>query len=227
MKRRKGSAAGTTLRSPSDERRRLMMFGPDQLADVGLLALVLRGDKPAERAHLLLHDAGGLLGLDRALPQRLARIPGVGPAAAAAVVAALELGRRMATLAVPYAQTIEGPEDVAGFLRASIGAAPQESFLVLGLDVRRRLQLVRTVAMGSLCAVNVHPREVFRPLVHAGVHGVILVHNHPSGEAEPSDADVLLTHRIAEVGHVIGIAVLDHLVVTRSAVVSMADRGHV
>lgn len=206
-------------------RERMMLFGREQLADVELLALVLGGGHAVNRALTLLQDAGGLLGIDRASPQQLCRTPGVGLAGATAICAALELGRRVAQLQVPYARSIEGPDDVAAFLRASIGASSQETFLVLGLDVRQRLQMIRTIAVGSLCSVQVHPREVFRPLVQAGMHAVILVHNHPSGEPEPSDADVMLTHRMSEIGRLLGIPVLDHLVVTRDATVSLAELG--
>lgn len=202
-----------------------MLFGREQLADVELLALILGGGHAINRALALLQDAGGLLGLDRADPQQLCRTAGVGLASATAICAALELGRRVAQLQIPYARTISCPDDVADFLRATIGKSSQETFLVLGLDVRQRLQLIRTVAMGSLASVQVHPREVFRPLVQAGMHAVILVHNHPSGEPEPSDADVVLTHRMAEVGRVLGIPVLDHIVVTRTSTVSLAELG--
>lgn len=202
-----------------------MLFGREQLADVELLALVLGGGHAINRAVALLQDAGGLIGLDRADPQELCRTSGVGLAGATAICAALELGRRVAQLQVPYARAIGGPDDVAEFLRASIGASLQETFLVLGLDVRQRLQMIRTIAKGSLASVQVHPREVFRPLVQAGMHAVILVHNHPSGEAEPSEADVSLTLRMAEVGRLLGIPVLDHIVVTRTSAVSLAELG--
>lgn len=214
------------LETPHERpRERMMLFGREQLSDVELLALVLGGGHAITRALALLHDAGGLLGLDRADPQQLCRTAGVGLASATAICAALELGRRVAQLQVPYARTIAGPDDVAEFLRASIGASAQEMFLVLGLDVRQRLQMVRTIAMGSLASVQVHPREVFRPLVQAGMHAVILVHNHPSGEAEPSEADVVLTHRMVAIGGLLGIPVLDHLVVTRTTTVSLAELG--
>jgi len=206
-------------------RERMMLFGREQLADVELLALVLGGGHAINRALSLLQDTGGLLGLDRADPQQLCRTPGVGLASATAICAALELGRRVAQLQIPYARTIAGPDDVAEFLRASIGASTQETFLVLGLDVRQRLQMMRTIARGSLTSVQVHPREVFRPLVQAGMHAVILVHNHPSGEPEPSKADVELTQRMMEVGRVLGIPVLDHIVVTRTSTVSLAELG--
>jgi DNA repair protein RadC len=84
---------------------------------------------------------------------------------------------------------------------------------------------VRQIAVGSLAQVDVHPREVFRPLVRSGMHSVILVHNHPSGDVEPSDADLELTRRLSDVGRLVGIPVLDHLVVTRTDSISMATLG--
>ncbi|MCA9705716.1 MAG: DNA repair protein RadC [Myxococcales bacterium] len=208
-------------------RERMMLYGREQLSEVELLALILGGGHAVARGMALLQESGGLMGLERATPQQMCRTPGVGMAGAAAICAALELGRRVALLQLPYARAIECPADVAEFLRASIGSAPQETFLVLGLDARQRLQMIRTIAKGSLASVQVHPREVFRPLVQAGMHAVILVHNHPSGEAEPSDADVILTHRMARVGELLGIPVLDHLVVTREAIASLAELGFV
>lgn len=206
-------------------RQRMMLLGPEHVADVELLAMILGGPRGLDRALALLRDEGGLLGLDRADPQQLALTHGVGLVGATAIGAAFELGRRVARLPDLYAREIRGPDDVAEYLRAAIGPAPQELFLVLGLDMHKRLQLIRTVAVGSLTDVHVHPREVFRPLVRAGMHSALLVHNHPSGNAEPSDADVLLTHRMVEVGRWLGIPVLDHIVVARTSTVSMAERG--
>jgi DNA repair protein RadC len=228
---RKRSKPATVAHGPGasaavmDARGRLLMFGRERLADVELLALVLGGEDAMARALAVLHGVGGLAALDDADPRDLARVHGVGPAKAAAIVAALEIGRRVAQLAAPYARTIRGPEDVADFLRTTLGPAPRESFLVMGLDVRHRLQVIRTVAVGELASVHVHPREVFRPLVRAGMHSAILAHNHPGGEPDPSDADVLLTHRMVEVGRMVGIPVVDHIVVTRARTVSMAALG--
>ncbi|MCX4239609.1 JAB domain-containing protein [Paraliomyxa miuraensis] len=201
------------------------MLGRDQLDDVDLLALILGGATAKERALALLQAVGGLLGLADTHPRQLARIPGVGATRAAKIAAALELGRRLVALSIPHGRTIERLDDVATFLRASIGSAPQEVVMVLGLDDRSRLGLVRTVTTGSRSYAYVRPREVFRPLMQAGMHGVILVHNHPNGGAEPSDADLVATDYLAEVGRTVGIPVLDHLIVTRDTVVSIMEYG--
>jgi DNA repair protein RadC len=203
----------------------MLLFGREALGDVELLALVLGGGRSMQRA-LVLHEAlGGLAGLDRACPHELRHVPGIGDAGATAVCAALELARRLALVDLPYATAVRGPDDVGRYVRSVFGDAPQELFAVLGLDARQRVRLVRRVAMGSIAQVDVHPREVFRPLVRAGMHAAILVHNHPSGEPDPSESDFDLTRRLVEVGRVVGIPVLDHLIVTRTRAVSLAALG--
>jgi DNA repair protein RadC len=205
----------------------MMLYGREALADAELVALVLGGGRSMRRAVEVLERTGGLRGLASAGPHELVDIPGVGDAAATALVAAIELGRRIEQIDLPYATPMRGPDDVTRYLRALIGDAQQETFLVLGLDARQRVRLVRTVALGSVAQVDVHPREVFRPLVRAAMHSVVLVHNHPSGEPEPSHADLELTRRLAEVGRVVGIPVLDHLIVTRTRSLSLAALGAV
>jgi DNA repair protein RadC len=111
---------------------------------------------------------------------------------------------------------LRSPADVAYFVRAALGRKPQEMFVVLLLDARQRVIDSFGVAAGSLSAVDVHPRELFRPAVQAGAHSVIIVHNHPSGDVDPSQADLDLTKRVAEVGGMVGIPVLDHLIVTKN-----------
>ncbi len=201
-----------------------MLYGRSALSDAELIALVLGRGHALPRAVGLLQRFGGLLGLDGACAQEL-RGHGVGDAGATAISAAFELGRRAAQIRLPYASPLRTPNDVSAYVRARIGAAEREEFLVLGLDARQRVRLVRQVAVGSLAQVDVHPREVFRPLVRSGMHSVILVHNHPSGDVEPSDADLELTRRLAEVGRIVGIPVLDHLIVTRTDSISLATLG--
>lgn len=208
-------------------RSQLLRFGPQALGDAELLALLLRGRSVRARAHALLDELGGLAALGRVDAVELARGDGLGPASAAAVAASLELARRMARARHPWATPLRRPGDVAEYVRAELRGADREHFLALGLDARQRVLLVRTVAIGSLAQVDVHPRELFRPMVRAGVHAVVLVHNHPSGDPRPSDADIELTHRMAQVGRLLGIPVLDHLVVSDDESVSLASLGMV
>ena len=206
-------------------RERMVTFGPAALSNVELIALLLGGGRPEQRALTLLQQVGGISGLMRCVPNDLLAAPGVGEASATAVCAAVELARRIGQIEMPFESSIQGPEDVRRYVRASLRGRSQEVFVVLGLDSRQRVRLVREVAVGSVSHVEVHPREVFRPLVRAGSHSVILVHNHPSGELRPSASDLRITHRLVELGELLGIPVLDHLIATDDGVASFVGLG--
>ncbi len=117
------------------------------------------------------------------------------------------------------------PSNVSEFLRRILGRNEQESFVVILLNARQGVMDVLEIGRGSLAQVDVHPRELFRDAVRLGAHSVIIAHNHPSGDPEPSEADIQLTHRFAETGKNLGIPVLDHVVVTRKGSVSLASLG--
>ncbi|MEE9386815.1 MAG: DNA repair protein RadC [Nannocystaceae bacterium] len=206
-------------------RERMLLHGPSSLSDLEIVALLLGGGRSLTRAGLLLDSVGGLAGLSDPCPHELARIPGLGDASSTALVAAIEISRRIGRVSAPFGGRLRQPSDVTDFVRARLRGAQQEIFMVLGLDARQRVRLVRQVGVGSLAHVDVHPREVFRPLIRAGMHSAILVHNHPSGVAEPSDADIELTQRLVDVGRLVGIRVLDHLVVTDHTSVSLCGSG--
>jgi DNA repair protein RadC len=216
-----------TIHAPAIERprERMVAFGPAALSNVELVALLIGGGKSEQRALAMLQRHGGIGGLTRCLPHELLATVGVGEAAATAVCAAIELARRIGQLEMPFETAIRGPEDVRRFVRSHLRGRSQEVLMVLGLDSRQRVRLVREVAQGSLDSVEIHPREVFRPLVRAGSHAVILVHNHPSGEAGPSPSDQQLTRRMSHTGELLGIPVLDHLIVTETACVSLVGLG--
>lgn len=216
-----------TVHTPAIERprERMFAFGPAALSNVELVALLLGGGRSQPRALTLLQRHGGIGGLTRCTPQELLETVGVGEASATAVCAAIELARRIGQLEVPFESAVRGPEDVRRFVRAHMRGRSQEALVVLGLDARQRVRLVREVAQGSLEGVEIHPREVFRPLVRAGVRAVILVHNHPSGEPEPSARDRQMTQRMAHTGEVLGIPVLDHLIATDTVCVSFVGMG--
>lgn len=206
-------------------RERLLVLGSASLADVELLALVLGGGHALERATLLLRTLGGLQGVARALPQELLRVPGIGEASASSIAAALELARRLGRLHLPCRQPLRDAHALRRFARAALRGADQEVFMVIGLDARLRVQVVREVGLGTVAAVTVHPREVFRPLIRAGAHSTLLVHNHPSGEPKPSRADIELTERLVDVGWLLGVPVLDHLIVSDGGETSLVESG--
>ena len=205
--------------SPADH---MATFGPDSLRDVELVAAIVGG---ADRAARVLASVGGVRELQAATVRELSRVDGVGMARASALVAAFELGRRATALRSNLKNPLRTPRDAAAYLRATIGHKEQEHFLALGLDARQRVIAVHTVAVGSLSSVEVHPREVFRPLIRAGVHSVILAHNHPTGNVAPSDADLELTKRLTDVGQLVGILVLDHIIAGGGEHCSLASMG--
>ena len=120
--------------------------------------------------------------------------------------------------------TIHGPEDVARLARPAFGDGRREMFLALLLNARHELLRIETVSVGSLNASIVHPREVFRRAMLDSAAAVILAHNHPSGDPEPSDEDLIMTKRLAEVGELVGIAVLDHVIIAGDAYLSLRAR---
>jgi DNA repair protein RadC len=141
------------------------------------------------------------------------------------VRAAFELARQSVGARPQIGQRLAGASDVWVHMRARLSGVPVEEFWVIALDVRHRVILDDMLARGSLTGVEIHPRDIFRPLIKAGAAGVIVCHNHPSGDPEPSRADIELTTRLREVGDMCGIPVLDHVVVGASGYVSLAQRG--
>ena len=210
-------------------RERLEALGPAALSDAELLALLLRTGGPGQAAlglaAELLKRHDGVAGLARAAPAELRRTAGVGPAKSASLLAALELGRRLATRRLRTGDAIRGPADVHRHFHARLRDTPQERFLVLLLDGRHRVLREVMASQGTLTASLVHPREVFRPAVVEGAAGVILVHNHPSGDPAPSAEDRAVTRQLAEAGRALGIPVLDHVIVGDGAYTSLAQQG--
>jgi DNA repair protein RadC len=203
---------------PLRPRERLRAHGASRLSDAELLALVL-GSGVAGRSVARIAGRLARRRADELSQWPLARwmlMPGIGLARAAAMVAAFELGRRAGR---PGERApIRGPEDVLGQVRDLVQAR-REHFVVLLLNARHELQCRETVSIGSLNASIVHPREVFLPAILHSAASVVLVHNHPSGDPEPSEEDLGITRRLVQVGELVGIAVLDHVIV--------AGRGHV
>jgi len=212
-------------------RERLFEKGAVALADAELLALVLRtsgihGETGVDRARRLLAAFGGLDGLRHASADELAREPGLGTASAAAVVAALELGRRTASTRVERGGVYRTSAEVFLDLRARLAPLRKEVFCVLLLDAKHRKLREVQVSEGSLTASIVHPREVFVAAVRESAAAVILAHNHPSGDPTPSPEDVELTRRLRQAGETLGIRVLDHVIVGADAHFSFADAGY-
>lgn len=222
-----GSARLRDLPAPERPRERLLARGAGALSERELLALLIgsgaRGRSALALAEDLLRD--GLHALAQREPLELARERGLGPARAACVAAALELGGRLAAAPRAEAPAFRSPAETAAFLLPRHGRRPLEVFGLLALDARHRLRRELIVSTGCLTSSLVHPREVFHQAVLSRAAGLILFHNHPSGDPEPSADDVALTRRLSAAGALMGIEVLDHLVLGAGRWVSLKERG--
>ncbi len=216
-------------RRPLGTRERLLAAGPAACDDAELLALVLDGGATTPRAAVaatrLLAAAGDVASLER-LDRRTWRTLGRSWARrAAAVRAALELGRRGVAVPLAVGDPVRDAAAVWGHFRGRLPQREREVFYVLLLDGKNRIQAEVQVSEGSLTAALVHPREVFRAAIQAAAAALILVHNHPSGDPTPSAEDSAITQRLRQVGELVGIRVLDHVVIGRGRWVSMAEEG--
>jgi DNA repair protein RadC len=204
-------------------RELLLSHGGDRMSTDELIAILL-GTRSPELARALLAHCGGIEQLARASPRELATVGGIGIARATRLAAAFHLGRRAAAARAPGAALVSAV-DVFERLHPRIAGLVQEVFVVLALDVRNVVLEEIEVARGCLTGVEVHPREVFRPLIRCAAASAIVAHNHPSGDPRPSPEDVALTARLRNVGELVGIPLLDHVIVTAGGFESMADRG--
>lgn len=214
---------------PAEERprERLARLGPAALSNRELLALLVgSGSLRASALDVAERLAGqGLRGLAQQSLLELERAPGLGRATASRLLAALELGARLARERPGSAPAFHTPEDGARYLLPRYSSRPVETFGLLALDVRHRLKHEAVVSVGCLTSSLVHPREVFQEAVTARAAALILFHNHPSGDPEPSAEDVALTRRLASAGTLMGIEIVDHLVLGAGRFVSLKQRG--
>lgn len=210
-------------------RERLGTMGAAALSNAELLGILLgsgiSGLNAVQLGQKLLLDAGGLAGLHRLPYSELRRQKGIGPARAAQVKAAIELGRRLAVATPDERPSIQSPDDAAALLMYEMSALEQEHLRVLILDTRNRLVRIAEVYHGSLNSSLIRVGEIFRDAVRANAAAVIVAHNHPSGDPTPSPEDVSVTKAIVEAGRLLDIEVLDHLVIGRGRFVSLKAQG--
>jgi DNA repair protein RadC len=210
-------------------REKLLERGPEALSDAELLAVLLRtgtrGTSVLEMAEEWLAESGGLEHLSLSDPRLVMHRKGVGPAKGTVVAAAMELGRRIARRSLVGQAVLDRPESVADYLTRCYGAVRVEVFGSLTLDSRNRLLRVHELHRGARAHSDVEPSEVFNSAITDNAHSLILWHTHPSGDPSPSDDDVSLTRRLADVGRLLNIAVLDHVVVGRGSFVSLRQGG--
>lgn len=206
---------------PSERpRERLAEHGPDELSNAELVAILLRtglkGANAVEIGKQLLAKYGSLRILAQASVEDLQSVKGIGRDKAVTLVAAFALARKMTAELRNEAPLLDTPEAVATLMREDCRLREVETFQALLLNTRRRLIKVENISQGTLDTILVHPREVFRLAIAAGAAALVLVHNHPSGDPTPSEADIKVTRDLIRAGQLLKIEVLDHVIFGRA-----------
>ncbi len=210
-------------------RERLLALGAGALADAELLAILLRtgvrGKSAVEVARQLLGRFGSVAALLAAGVERLAETPGLGSAKLAQLQAALELSRRALKEEMSSRDALSSPGAVRDYLRLSLSGREHEVFVALLLDAQHRVIACEEMFRGTLTQTSVYPREVVKCALRHNAAAVIFAHNHPSGVAEPSHADEILTRSLKAALTLVDVQVLDHFIVAGSRTMSFAERG--
>jgi DNA repair protein RadC len=213
---------------PQDERPRekLAARGAASLSDSELLAILIRTGTPGRSAMDIgrVLSALGLEAVSRMSVAELSAVPGMGTARAATVLAALELGRRTGGYR-PEKLELVSPEAVYRLLGPRLNHLRKERFIALALNTKNRLIREELISEGDLNSSLVHPREVFEPLIRWSAAAVIFAHNHPSGDPTPSQRDIDVTQRLRQVGDLLGIKVLDHVIIASEGFYSFQTHG--
>ncbi|PID58092.1 hypothetical protein CSB45_05225 [candidate division KSB3 bacterium] len=225
----------TIKEMPEDARprERLEHFGPNVLSNQELLAITIStGAVVGHRKYTAIDLATNLLkvfeslkGIAQADFKQLTAVSGIGPAKACQILSAFELGKRMAMFSSSTKPVIRHPADVFNYFRDEMSLLTHEIFRVVALDTKNRILKDKIISEGTLNASIVHPRDVFRFALIQTAATIILLHNHPSGDPTPSPEDVEITERLVEVGRVMDVPVLDHLVIAGGKFLSMKDMG--
>jgi DNA repair protein RadC len=224
-----GSFTVRDLPKPERPRERLQKHGADVLSTPELLAIVIgRGisrKSVMTIAHELMTTFGSARAIGEATLEELSRIKGIGPAKAAQLKACFALGRRQDLEGELEDLPITDPNAVAKAVRVRIRDKAKEHFKLILLNTRNRIIGISTISIGTLNASLVHPREVFKEALIHDASSVILAHNHPSGDTEPSEEDLRITRRLQDAGRIMGIEVLDHIIVTGTDYLSFKGKG--
>lgn len=201
-------------------REKALNQGIQVLSNRELIAILIRtGTKRSSAldvADQLLNSTQGLGELSVASLQELAKIEGIKSAKGLSLQAAFELGRRVAYDKIKQGISIEKPQDLVDWLNMQIGFEQQEHFIVLFLNQKNQILCYRDLFKGTLTSASVHPREIFQEAMRVGCARIICVHNHPSGDAQPSEADIVITERIVEGGRMVAIPLIDHIIVSKN-----------
>jgi len=209
-------------------RERFLQGGLDGFLDYEIVELLLTLGTPRKDCKPIAKEATkkfcGLRGVLEAAPEELRQIKGLGPHNIFGLKFFQALSTHYAKEKLPKKITFDSPQVVANFLQEKIGREKKEHFYILALDSRNNLIKMNNVSTGTLDASLVHPREVFKEAIQSSAAQVIIAHNHPSGDPEPSEGDLVITNRLVEAGKILEIAVVDHIIVTNNNFLSFKER---
>ena len=209
---------------------KMALLGREALSDTELLAIVIRSGRRGESAlslaeRLVRNTNNGIRGLYDSSLEELTEIQGIGSVKASVILAAFELGRRVSMSNGISREKINSVEDVVNIFMERLRYLNKERFEVLMLDSKGKVIAIENISTGDLSSSPVHPRETFRTAVKRSAAGVVFVHNHPSGDPNPSEDDIVVTSKLVEAGKVLGISVLDHVIIGDGVYCSMKARG--
>lgn len=227
------SSASSIKHWPEDERprERLVKYGGDKLSDAHLLGILIGSGDPGSNKNAIdlsreiLKTFGDLDRLDTASINELCKVKGIGLAKAAQIKAAMELGKRMASLSPGAQSKMQCSKDFVKFYSPFLKNLKKEVVKAALLNPKLKLIKDITISEGSLNASIVHPREVMIAAIKESAASIVLIHNHPSGDPTPSQADIEITHRLSKTGEIIGIKLLDHIIIGSQGFYSFADEG--
>ena len=210
-------------------RERLIKYGLKALSDYELLAIILingsKKDNVIELAKKILKE-NNIKALSRKRINHLKKNLGIGEAKACQIAACFELGRRLASFKDEPSPVINSAADISKIFTAEMSSFKKEHFKGIFLDSRKRLIKDETIFIGTLNASITHPREIFQAALEEGAAAVILLHNHPSGNPDPSDDDIEVTKQVVNAGEILGIDVLDHIIIGNKKYFSFREKGY-
>lgn len=210
-------------------REKLLNHGPEVLSDAELIAIFIgsgtRKVTALDLARRMLIDYGNIRGLSSKSAAEICKLKGIGKARSARILAAFEIGRRLNQKEIDRKNKFTSPEDIFSYYAPRFQHLKKEIFTILLLDGKNRLMQEVQLTKGTLTASLVHPREVFKTAIDGLAAGIILMHNHPSGECNPSKEDEAVTRQLIEASHIVSIPILDHVIIAGDYYFSFADNG--
>ncbi len=212
-------------------REKLQKHGAHTLSDAELLAILIssgtKGFSALDAAKSLLRDHLSLSDMAALDESNFRKVPGIGPARAITLAAAFELARRVQSSPLLTSKPIQSPTDVVNYFVPRLMGMQKEQFRTVLLNSANKIIRDVIISEGSLNASIVHPREVFKLAISESAAAIILLHNHPSGNTEPSGEDINITKQLVKAGQIIGIRILDHIIIAGKEHTSLADRGYI